>query len=47
MVAGSVVNVPRAKWVGTVRVNGWDGYFYVGRQNSLVTDGPGSSVCPA
>ena len=47
MVAGSVVNVSRANWVGTVRVHGWDGYLYLGRQNSLVTDGPGSSVCPA
>jgi hypothetical protein len=46
-VAGSVVNVSRANWVGTVRVNGWDGSLYLGRKNSLVTDGPGSSSCQA
>ena len=46
-VAGSVVNVSRTSWVGTVHVNGWDGYLYLGGKTSLVTDGPGSSVCPA
>lgn len=47
MTAGSVVRVSRTNWVGAARVNGWDGYMYLGPKNSLVTDGPSRSVCPA
>jgi hypothetical protein len=44
---GSVVEVGRDKWVSSVRVDGWDGYLYLGGKGSFVTDGPGSVVCPS
>jgi hypothetical protein len=44
--AGSVVNVPRATWVSSVRVHGWDGYIDLGGKGSFVSNGPGSFVCP-
>jgi hypothetical protein len=45
MAAGSVVDVPRSRWAGAVRVDGWDGYFRLGVRGSYLSNGPGSSAC--
>jgi hypothetical protein len=44
--AGSIVEVPRNKWVSSVRVNGWDGDVSLGGKDSFVSNGPGSVACP-
>lgn len=43
--AGSVVSVPRSRWVALARVDGWAGYLVLGGSSSYLSDGPGDFGC--